>query len=33
MDFMDVLEKARKVFKALEGLQSPGEVAKLISNT
>jgi len=33
MDFIDVMEKGREVLKALEGLQSPGEVAKVITNT
>ena len=33
MDFMDVIEKGRHVFHALDGLQPPGYVAKLVSNT
>ena len=31
MDFMGAIEKGRKAFKALGVLQSPGEVAKLLS--
>jgi len=33
MDFMDAIEKGFHVSNMLDGLQPPGEVAELISNT